>query len=359
MTNRLIIVGSPRVDGRSAALADLLFESCIEEHPDEEVALVPVSTLDIAGCTGCNGCAPARRGADAGGAGGDRDGAARFDSADADAADAADGTMGGAAGGAPANVRDDGAAGAGVGADARARGEAAVADGAPMCVIGDDMQEVYPLIDAADELVVVSPVYFAGAPSQLKALLDRLQPYFWTDARNGAKRPATLHVVGEGGDPHGFDALITVVKSALSVAGFRLDTVLDWVGRIDEAGEIVEEAVVYDVSPRRPQAHAGNVIALERADFGAEDVQERAPEKQQRSKPRLDLGLNGTKPGVAAERGKRKGAQGTAKGRSASGKGSGEQGARDGRGRSGTASRSRGKGGAGGRSGGRNGKRRG
>ena len=36
---RLIIVGSPRVEGRSGALADLLFESCIEECPEDEVYL--------------------------------------------------------------------------------------------------------------------------------------------------------------------------------------------------------------------------------------------------------------------------------------------------------------------------------
>ncbi len=53
--NRLIIVGSPRVNGRSAALADLLFETCIDECPDE-VALAPVSTLAIAPCEGCDAC---------------------------------------------------------------------------------------------------------------------------------------------------------------------------------------------------------------------------------------------------------------------------------------------------------------
>lgn len=48
--NRLIIVGSPRVDGRSAALAEQLFEACVEDCPEDEVALVPVATLDIGGC---------------------------------------------------------------------------------------------------------------------------------------------------------------------------------------------------------------------------------------------------------------------------------------------------------------------
>lgn len=190
--NRLIIVGSPRTNGRSAHLANMLFESCIEECPDDELALAPVSTLNVAGCTGCDAC----RG----------------------------------------NI-----------AKLVELGEEALDDDFAPCAIDDDMQEIYELIDAADEITVVSPVYFAGPPSQLKALLDRLQPYYWTNARAEEKRPAVLHVVGEGGDPHGFSALVSIVRSALAVAGFRLETVFDWVGRIDNDGEITAEAEVRSV----------------------------------------------------------------------------------------------------------------
>lgn len=190
--NRLIIVGSPRTNGRSAHLANMLFETCIEECPDDELALAPVSTLNVAGCTGCDAC----RG----------------------------------------NI-----------AKLVEFGEEALDDDFAPCVIDDDMQEIYELIDAADEITVVSPVYFAGPPSQLKALLDRLQPYYWTNARVEEKRPAVLHVVGEGGDPHGFSALVSIVRSALAVAGFRLETVFDWVGKIDENGEITADAEVRSI----------------------------------------------------------------------------------------------------------------
>ena len=190
--NRLIIVGSPRTNGRSAHLANMLFETCIEECPDDELALAPVSTLSVAGCTGCDAC---------------RDNIAKLVEL----------------------------------------GEEAIDDDFAPCVIDDDMQEIYELIDAADEITVVSPVYFAGPPSQLKALLDRLQPYYWTNARVEEKRPAVLHVVGEGGDPHGFSALVSIVRSALAVAGFRLETVFDWVGKIDENGEITAEAEVRSI----------------------------------------------------------------------------------------------------------------
>lgn len=191
--NRLIIVGSPRIDGRSAHLAELLFEACIEEYPNDEVALAPVSTLDIDGCQGCDACRALMRKV-----------------------------------------------------EAWSQSETREEEPVPArCVIDDDMAEVYEFIDAADELVVVAPVYFAGVSSQLKALIDRLQPYFWSDARKQEKRSLTLHVVGEGGDPHGFEPLVGEVRSAFSCAGFELTRILDWVGKIDKQGEITAEAAEY------------------------------------------------------------------------------------------------------------------
>ncbi len=173
---RMIIVGSPRANGRSAHLAEMLFEACIDECPDDELTLAPVSELDITGCTGCGACE-------------------------------------------------------------QAEGHA--------CVFDDDMTEIREILDEADELAVVAPVYFSGAPSQLKQLLDRFQPYYWTWERGGVRRPLTLHVVGEGGDPNGFEALVSEVRSAGAVAGFRLERIVDWVGKIDETGEIVAEADEY------------------------------------------------------------------------------------------------------------------
>ena len=237
--NRLIIVGSPRVDGRSAALAEQLFEACIEECPKDEVALAPVATLAIEGCRGCDAC---RQEADA-----DTGSHGRGTGADASEVRCEDGAPAGRREAATGAGRREATTGAGrweAAAGAGDGGTGAGEDAACVrrCVLDDDMQELYPLIDAADELVVVSPVYFAGPPAQMKAVLDRLQPYFWTRVRTGAKRPAVLHVVGEGGDPHGFEPLVGPVRSALSCAGFALEVVYDWVGKIGGDGEILAEA---------------------------------------------------------------------------------------------------------------------
>lgn len=284
--NRLIIVGSPRIDGRSAHLADLLFESCIDECPDDELALAPVSTLAIEPCQGCDACKVL---------------AAR------------------AAGG---EAAEDGQA-----------------DEAPRrCVIDDDMAEVYELIDAADELVVVSPVYFAGAPAQLKALLDRLQPYFWTDERHREKRPATLHVVGEGGDPHGFEPLVGVVRSSLSCAGFALERVLDWVGRIDEEGEITAEAVEHPLAPLPGRSASAPAASTPLGDAeSADDGKDYAPASVSDAPSRPALRLSpegksspaaGNPPAKNASRGKQHASGTASQGTKRPKRGSGKQGSR-------------------------------
>lgn len=203
--HRVILHGSCRADGRSAALADELFNACIEECPADGVSIVSVSSTEVRPCIGCDECRAVAE--------------------------------------EPIHVFEEG--------DPLLPQEAVAESGALFhhCVIDDDMNEVRKHLDAADELIVVCPVYFASVPAQMKALLDRLQPYYFTDLRTRPKRPATIHVVGAGGDPHGFEPLIGTVRSALSVAGFVVELVLDWVGKIRADGEITADAEEYPLPP--------------------------------------------------------------------------------------------------------------
>ena len=223
--HRVILHGSCRVDGRSAALADELFNACIEECPDDGVSIVSVASTPIQPCTGCDQCR---------------------DEADE-----------------PIHVFQEG--------DPLLPCETVVESGALFhpCVIDDDMNEVRKHLDAADELIVVCPVYFAGVPAQMKALLDRLQPYYYPDLRTRPKRPAVIHVVGAGGDPHGFEPLIGTLRSALSVAGFTVELVLDWVGKIRANGEITAEAEEYPLPP------IGGFGALAEVEIGRASCRER------------------------------------------------------------------------------------
>lgn len=100
--------------------------------------------------------------------------------------------------------------------------------------INDDYLELMEALSYADALAVVSPLYFAGPPAQLKALFDRMQP-FWSrqyllKQERLVKRPAQVFILGGGGDKHGYDPLVTIAKSALAVAGFSMEKVQNFIG---------------------------------------------------------------------------------------------------------------------------------
>lgn len=58
-----------------------------------------------------------------------------------------------------------------------------------VCVIRDDMDVFLESMDGCDALVVVTPVYFSGVPSQLKAVYDRLECRWAARYLLGAPRP--------------------------------------------------------------------------------------------------------------------------------------------------------------------------
>ncbi len=46
------------------------------------------------------------------------------------------------------------------------------------CAIQDGMQEIYEKVEAADTIVIATPMYFHSIPGPLKIILDRLQLYW-------------------------------------------------------------------------------------------------------------------------------------------------------------------------------------
>lgn len=271
--NRVIVVGSPRVEGRSAQLAEELFNACIDECPEDGVSIVSVASTQVGPCTGCDACRAA------------------LDEA-------------------PEGLEDG---------DPLSPHPAVAASDASLhqCVVDDDMPEVRKHLDAADELVVVTPVYFASVPAQLKCLLDRLQPYYYSDVRRRVKRPMILHVVGEGGDPHGFEPLIGTVRSAFAVAGFELVAVLDWTGKIDASGEIIADAEEHPIPPVGGFAAFGTTyvdfddageeaaaLLGDEAGCSADEEAEDAPAQDDSRAPRPELSLSAEEPKGGREGGK-------------------------------------------------------
>lgn len=166
MAEWLLINGSPRANGKSARAVRMLRMLIEAKYPEVQLSEFDVATSKVAGCNGCEYC-----------------------------------------------------------------------KGAGECVIGDGMASLIDQLDSAERVFLVTPVYFAGVPSQMKAVLDRLQVYFWPyleRKRVGEplphKRPLSLFVVGDGGDPHGYEPLVITVKSPLALAGFSIDEVVPLVG---------------------------------------------------------------------------------------------------------------------------------
>ena len=75
-----------------------------------------------------------------------------------------------------------------------------------ICVQKDDMAAIYEKMSQADMLVIVSPVYFYGISSQLKAVIDR----FHNPTRDSfhIKKMALL-LAGAAALPELFDAILT------------------------------------------------------------------------------------------------------------------------------------------------------
>jgi multimeric flavodoxin WrbA len=48
-----------------------------------------------------------------------------------------------------------------------------------ICIVKDDMHNVYKLIDDAEVIILSSPIFFYGLTSQIKALMDRSQAMWW------------------------------------------------------------------------------------------------------------------------------------------------------------------------------------
>ena len=127
-----------------------------------------------------------------------------------------------------------------------------------VCIIKDEMQNVYPLLLDADYLVVASPVYFSGVSAQLKSLIDRCQA-IWarkyilkTPLRSNppeADRPKGFFI-SVAGSPSGnkvFSGAISTIKALFHVlevdyAGDLLCYGIDGDGAITKRPDLLEQA---------------------------------------------------------------------------------------------------------------------
>lgn len=66
------------------------------------------------------------------------------------------------------------------------------------CALRDAMQDVYPVLDRAERIILAAPVYFYGFPSQAKALIDRAQARWSRRMLERSRDQRTQHHGGKG-----------------------------------------------------------------------------------------------------------------------------------------------------------------
>lgn len=64
------------------------------------------------------------------------------------------------------------------------------------CIYEDDMMEIYPHLLSADAVVLVSPLYYFGVTSQLKAVIDRF--FALNNVLKG--KPKKIYLIASGND---------------------------------------------------------------------------------------------------------------------------------------------------------------
>lgn len=84
------------------------------------------------------------------------------------------------------------------------------------CVQEDVMQDIYPVLDSADMIVLAAPVYFYGLPGHVKAMVDRAQLFFNRKyvlrKESGRKKKGVFLSCGATGGARLFDGASLTVK---------------------------------------------------------------------------------------------------------------------------------------------------
>jgi len=118
------------------------------------------------------------------------------------------------------------------------------------CVLDDDMQKLYDLLEALDVLIIASPVFFSGLSSQTKMMIDRCQS-LWARkyrlnrpiATEGKRRGVFLSVGGMKRSD--FSGAISTIKVFFTSIDVEFIGALTYRG-IDAKGKINDHLTALD-----------------------------------------------------------------------------------------------------------------
>jgi multimeric flavodoxin WrbA len=105
-----------------------------------------------------------------------------------------------------------------------------------VCVIDDDMQQIYPKIDSADVIIFGTPNYWYGPSAKMKLLIDRMRPYV-ANKKLEKKKAVVITPAAEG--PKACGPLIEMFHMSFDYLG------IEFIGKIlaeaYERGEIKDK----------------------------------------------------------------------------------------------------------------------
>jgi len=106
------------------------------------------------------------------------------------------------------------------------------------CVIDDDFNDVQSMLETADVLVFISPLYWFGVSSQLKALIDRIHAY---SIHGGTRLPAkesVLIMCGETDDMNDFTGAVETYRNMGKYLKWEDRGVL-LIGEVNKKGDVL------------------------------------------------------------------------------------------------------------------------
>lgn len=105
-----------------------------------------------------------------------------------------------------------------------------------VCMVKDDGNKMYNLLDNADVIVFGTPIYWFGPTAQMKALLDRLRPYYVNRKLEGKK--AAIILPAASGMPD-CDLTIRMFKRIFKALGIEFLRVIT--SEVYDAGDVVND----------------------------------------------------------------------------------------------------------------------
>lgn len=106
------------------------------------------------------------------------------------------------------------------------------------CAFGDDFNELAPLLEHSDMIVLATPIYWFTFPAQLKAGLDKMYALL-IGSRQSSIQESMLLVCGEGEEQSDFEGLIKTYQMIARYQKWRDAGVLVAPGVL-EKGDIVK-----------------------------------------------------------------------------------------------------------------------